>query len=135
MVTAQHEGLNKIATRNLEYTRDMLRALFDLPVPKSGAARLASPDLSEADPGVCRADSAILYGSGEENLIAEGEVRGELKGSVRRGAEAVLEVLEARGLPVPEHVRQRITGCEDPGLLREWHIRAVTVVSAEDVFG
>ncbi|PRX52040.1 hypothetical protein B0I32_13350 [Nonomuraea fuscirosea] len=35
-------------------------ALFDLPIAKSGAVRLASPDFSEADPGVCRADGAIL---------------------------------------------------------------------------
>ncbi|GAA3664381.1 hypothetical protein GCM10022224_030580 [Nonomuraea antimicrobica] len=46
----------------------MLRALFDLPVPKSGEARIASPDLSEVDPGVARADSAILYGEGEEKF-------------------------------------------------------------------
>ncbi|MEV0315858.1 hypothetical protein [Nonomuraea fuscirosea] len=35
-------------------------ALFDLPIAKSGAVRLASPDFSEADPGVCRADGVIL---------------------------------------------------------------------------
>jgi hypothetical protein len=66
MVTAQHEGLNKIATFDLGYTRHMLRALFDLPIPEKGEARLASPDLSEADPGVCRADGAILFGKEKE---------------------------------------------------------------------
>ncbi|WP_043634817.1 hypothetical protein [Nonomuraea candida] len=68
MVTAQHEGLNKIATFDLECTRDMLRALFDVPIPKSGEACTASPDLSEVDPGVCRADGAILYGEGGEKF-------------------------------------------------------------------
>ncbi|GAA1688863.1 hypothetical protein GCM10009733_101700 [Nonomuraea maheshkhaliensis] len=61
-VTPQHEGINKILTLDLDHTRQLLLALFDLPIAKSGAARLASPDLSEADPGVCRADGAILYG-------------------------------------------------------------------------
>ncbi|MCK2221489.1 hypothetical protein MF672_047955 [Actinomadura sp. ATCC 31491] len=54
MVTSQHEGLTKVATFDVDYTRHMLLALFDLPIPKSGEGRLASPDLSEADPAVCR---------------------------------------------------------------------------------
>jgi hypothetical protein len=296
MVTAQHEGLNKIATLNLEYTREMLRALFDLPVPKEGAARLASPDRSEADPGVCRADNAILYGTGEERfgvivetqrdqdddklyawleyianfrarercpaclvvicptrkaarwaareihtghpglilkaliihagntpvitdlaqateniglaiisaitqsehpkfatifavlqqaldhidteqawryaryvnlsllgdaqeewnrgmstmtypyqgeyvegLLAEGKIRGlaegKIQGEIARAARAVIEVLEVRGLVVSEAVRQRVTACEDLGVLDQWHIRAITAESVEDVFG
>ncbi|SDL66058.1 hypothetical protein SAMN05421874_12647 [Nonomuraea maritima] len=68
MITSQHEGLNKLAVLDLGHTRQMLRALFDLPIPESGEARLASPDLSEADPGVCRADGAILYGKAEEKF-------------------------------------------------------------------
>ncbi|MEU6720006.1 hypothetical protein ABZ897_51850 [Nonomuraea sp. NPDC046802] len=61
-VTPQHEGLTQIALLDLGYTRHMLQALFDLPIPEAGEGRLASPDLSQADPGVCRADGAILYG-------------------------------------------------------------------------
>ncbi|TDD48071.1 hypothetical protein E1286_16065 [Nonomuraea terrae] len=68
MITSQHEGLNKIVTLDLGHTRDMLVSLFDLPIPQSGEARLASPDLSEVDPGVCRADGAILYGKAEEKF-------------------------------------------------------------------
>ncbi|MEV5500797.1 hypothetical protein AB0M50_35920 [Nonomuraea fuscirosea] len=67
-VTPQHEGINKILTLDLAHTRQLLLALFDLPIAKSGAARLASPDFSEADPGVCRADGAILYGDDGEKL-------------------------------------------------------------------
>ncbi|WP_171075063.1 hypothetical protein [Nonomuraea basaltis] len=67
-ITSQHEAVTQIATLDLGYTRHMLRALFDLPIPEAGEACLASPDLSEADPGVCRADGAILYGKGEEKF-------------------------------------------------------------------
>ncbi|MGA4996310.1 hypothetical protein [Nonomuraea bangladeshensis] len=68
MVTSQHEGLTKVATFEPDHTRHMLLALFDLPIPKSGEGRLASPDLSEADPAVCRADGALLYGDGEDKF-------------------------------------------------------------------
>ncbi|MED7926742.1 hypothetical protein SMD20_20975 [Nonomuraea sp. LP-02] len=68
MVTSQHEGLTKVATFEPDHTRQMLLALFDLPIPKSGEGRLASPDLSEADPAVCRADGALLYGDGEDKF-------------------------------------------------------------------
>ncbi|MEW9555209.1 hypothetical protein [Nonomuraea sp. NPDC050783] len=68
MVTSQHEGLTQIATLDVDHTRHMLLALFDLPIAKSGEGRLVSPDLSEAIPSVCRADAALLYGEGEEKL-------------------------------------------------------------------
>ncbi|QYC39433.1 hypothetical protein Nocox_09045 [Nonomuraea coxensis DSM 45129] len=68
MVTSQHEGLTKVATFEPDHTRHMLLALFDLPIPKSGEGRVASPDLSEADPAVCRADGALLYGDGDDKF-------------------------------------------------------------------
>ncbi|MBK3624981.1 hypothetical protein JHN59_08985 [Streptomyces sp. MBT49] len=43
-------------------------------------------------------------------------------------------VLEARGLDVSDEIRERITGCDDPDLLRDWLTRAVTVSSAEAIF-
>jgi hypothetical protein len=62
-----------------------------------------------------------------EERRAEGEAR-------RRAAEDVLDILEVRGIDVPEAVRERITGCGDPEILRHWHRRAVTAPTAEDVF-
>ncbi|WP_376732424.1 hypothetical protein [Streptomyces broussonetiae] len=49
-------------------------------------------------------------------------------------AEDVLLVLEQRGLAVSDDVRQRITGCADPDLLRGWLTRAVTAPRAEEIF-
>ncbi|MFI7297938.1 hypothetical protein [Streptomyces sp. NPDC050121] len=56
------------------------------------------------------------------------------EGRAQRGAEDIVLVLEARGLDVPDEIRERITGCDDPNLLRRWLTRAVTAASAEDIF-
>ncbi|MEU5092224.1 hypothetical protein [Streptomyces sp. NPDC021356] len=63
--------------------------------------------------------------------VAE-EVRAE--GRVQKGAEDILLVLETRGLDVPGAVRERVTACDDPELLRRWLTRAVTVPVAEQIF-
>ncbi|NBM15268.1 hypothetical protein GUY61_06225 [Streptomyces sp. GC420] len=65
-----------------------------------------------------------------EELRAEGRAEGE----TRRAAQDVLDVLEARGLDVPDEAREQITGCGDPEILRRWLLRAVTASSAEDIF-
>ncbi|MFH9858823.1 hypothetical protein [Streptomyces sp. NPDC017202] len=60
------------------------------------------------------------------------EIRDE--GRTQRAAEDILDVLEVRGIDVPEAVRERVTGCGDPDILRHWHRRAVTAPTAEDIF-
>lgn len=57
---------------------------------------------------------------------AEGEARGEAKG--------ILSVLEVRGIPVPESVRERITACIDLDLMDAWLERSRTVEQAGDLF-
>ncbi len=67
------------------------------------------------------------------------EVRSEVRDKVRdeervqAAAENILLVLDARGLDVPDEVRERVTACDDPELLRRWLARAVTVASAEEI--
>jgi hypothetical protein len=56
------------------------------------------------------------------------------EGRAEGRAEDIVLVLEARGLDVPDEVRERVTGCDDPGVLRRWLTRAVTVASAEEIF-
>ncbi|MBT2677083.1 hypothetical protein J7E95_41145 [Streptomyces sp. ISL-14] len=70
-----------------------------------------------------------------KSYIAE-EIRdeGRAKGETQRATEDVLEVLEVRGIHVPEAVRERITSCDDPETLRRWHRRAVTAPTAEEIF-
>ncbi|MFJ4977725.1 hypothetical protein ACIP6X_20630 [Streptomyces coeruleorubidus] len=69
-----------------------------------------------------------------EEIRDEGREEGRAEGEARRAAEDVLEVLDVRGIDVPEAVRERIVSCDDPGTLRRWHRRAVIAPSAEQIF-
>ncbi|WND35905.1 hypothetical protein RI578_17095 [Streptomyces sp. BB1-1-1] len=66
-----------------------------------------------------------------KSYISE-EIRDE--GRAQAGAEALLIVLEQRGLAVSDDVRGRVTACGDPEILRHWLARAVTAPTAEAVF-
>ena len=58
--------------------------------------------------------------------FAKGEAKGEAK--------AVLTVLEARGVEVPDDARNRITGCADLSQLETWVRRAATADKVQDLF-
>ena len=62
--------------------------------------------------------------------IAEGEARGEARGK----GEAVLRLLDARGLAPSQEQRDRVTSSTDPALLDLWFDRAVTARTAAEVF-
>lgn len=70
-----------------------------------------------------------------KSYISE-EIRdqGRAEGETRRGAQDILDVLEVRGIDVPETVRERIAECDDPETLRHWHRRAVIAPSADEIF-
>jgi hypothetical protein len=59
----------------------------------------------------------------------EGQVNGEVKGE----AKALLLILEARGVDVPEPTRARITECTDRDQVESWLRHAVTAVKIEDL--
>jgi hypothetical protein len=60
------------------------------------------------------------------------EIRDE--GRAQKGAKDILMVLDARGINVPDEVRERVTACDDLELLDRWLVRAATVASAEEIF-
>ena len=72
-----------------------------------------------------------------ERLLIEGEVRGEArgeaKGEAKGRAHAVLGVLTARGIVVPDAIRARILACTDIPTLDAWIARAATASSATEV--
>jgi len=61
---------------------------------------------------------------------AEGEARGKAKGKAEGEAQAILTVLEARGLEVPDKVRKVVLSCTDLAQLDAWVRAAVTTPSA-----
>ncbi|GGK72683.1 hypothetical protein Sme01_07830 [Sphaerisporangium melleum] len=67
------------------------------------------------------------YQSGfARKYVAEGKAEGR--------AEALLLMLDARGIAVSEEARGRILGCAESARLDEWIQRAVTVESVDDLF-
>ncbi|UUU23532.1 hypothetical protein [Streptomyces sp. DSM 40750] len=65
-------------------------------------------------------------GTVRETAYLEGKAEGEAKG--------LLYVLDVRGIPVPDSVRERIAQCTDLELLDRWLERSRTVTQAEDLF-
>ncbi|MBP2583255.1 hypothetical protein J3A78_003733 [Streptomyces sp. PvR006] len=63
-----------------------------------------------------------------------GRAEGRAEGRAQASADAILLVLEQRGVATSDDVRDRVTGCDDPETLRGWLMRAVTADSAEEIF-
>lgn len=63
----------------------------------------------------------------------EGELEGETKGRAEGKAEALLAVLTARGVMIPEVLRQQILDCRDLTQLDKLLVQAATATSPEDV--
>ncbi|MGW3652250.1 hypothetical protein [Streptomyces sp. NPDC000878] len=56
------------------------------------------------------------------------------EGRVEDCAEMTLSILQWRGIPVPDAVRERVQACTDLEQLRDWAQRAVHATAAEDLF-
>ncbi|MGW3653685.1 hypothetical protein [Streptomyces sp. NPDC000878] len=65
---------------------------------------------------------------------AERWATGYAAGLANGKAEAILTVLEVRGLPVSDDIRECVTTCADLARLDDWLDRVGTVERAEDLF-
>jgi predicted transposase YdaD len=65
---------------------------------------------------------------------AEGRAEGKAEGKAEGEAKAILAVLAARGIPVPEEARLRIVECTDLERLEAWVPRAVIAESVDELF-
>jgi hypothetical protein len=65
---------------------------------------------------------------------AKGRAEGVAEGEAKGRAEALLDVLEARGLPVSDEARARILACTDAAQLAAWVRSAVTAASVDELF-
>ncbi len=91
-----------------------------------GAARAAVEALMANGTYEYQSDFAKRY-------VAQGRAEGRAEGEARGKAHAVLGVLTARGVAVPEAVGERILACSDLATLDRWLARAVTAATATDV--
>ena len=71
----------------------------------------------------------LLQRHGYENLDAV-RVESEIE-SLRS---AILDVFAARGLAVDDQVLDAIGSCGEPGVLKRWHLKAVTVAAPAEIF-
>jgi hypothetical protein len=65
--------------------------------------------------------------------LAEGEAKGEAKGRAEGEARALLAILHARGILVPDDLHTRITTCTDLDQLDTWIRRASTATTIHDI--
>jgi hypothetical protein len=68
-------------------------------------------------------------------LLRELAAQHEQLGEARGEAQAILTVLEARGVPVPEAARTTILSCADPAQVDRWLKRAASATTIDEVVG
>jgi hypothetical protein len=64
----------------------------------------------------------------------EGHTEGRTEGKAEGQAAAVLAILDARGIQMPDDVRADISDCTDLARLDAWIRRAATATTAADLF-
>ncbi len=56
------------------------------------------------------------------------------EGRIQECQQMTLRILEWRGIPVPDAVRERVEACSDLGQLEVWAQRAVHALDAAELF-
>ena len=101
----------------------------------SEAARAALEELMAAGSYEFQSDLAKKHqAKGRAEGEAKGRAEGEAKGRAEGRAEALLAVLEARGVRISNDARACISNCSDAAQLDAWIRKAVTVSSVEELF-
>jgi hypothetical protein len=114
--------------RRFAYYRDVIEQSLTAAVRKALEAEMPYPGYepqSEFSKGIYRG-----LEEGEKKGIATGEKRGQIL-ALRR---AVMSVLKARGISLPDAQKARIDSCEDEVLLNAWIERAAVVATTEELF-
>jgi hypothetical protein len=75
-----------------------------------------------------------LLAEGRTEGLVEGRTEGLAEGLAEGRAAMLLRILQARGLTVPDDVREQITSCTDAAQLDEWAVLAVTARSISEIF-
>lgn len=78
--------------------------------------------------------SQRLRAEGRAQGRVEGLAEGHTEGRVEEGIEKTLRLLDARGITVPDHSRERIRACTDLAILDRWFDRAITATEIDEIF-
>jgi len=124
---------------------------YRLPAPGAERYQRVVPQFGRYSSQVLGLDLSVEQGKlrffyGMAELFGSEELIGRLKGmvedleskaeqSLTEGLrEAILALLDARGIPCPDDARTRFLACLDPALLRRWISRATTAATVDEVF-
>ncbi|MBA3742320.1 hypothetical protein [Sporichthya sp.] len=107
------------------------RAPVDHAVEYARLVLAALPDLARQYLEELMATETFEYQSEFTRAL---EARGQARGEARGRAAMVLRILAARGVPVTDEVRERISGCTDLAQLEAWGDRSVVVGRAAELF-
>ncbi|WP_239647522.1 hypothetical protein [Nocardiopsis baichengensis] len=117
VLTAFLEGLSRLETDDSSKYYEYAYRLASQQVKQSLEAEMTSGTWPVYSPF-----AKTHYGHGHED------------GRTEERAATVIDLLEARGLPVDDATRARITACNDIERLKAWSIAALTVDRAEEIF-
>ncbi|MGI5158303.1 hypothetical protein [Microbispora sp. CA-102843] len=140
MALAEHEALVRLFGERPDLAADLLTQSLRVDLPDYDYAGLESADLTEVTPTERRADSVVALrrkspdDEPEPVLAVIVEVqRGDniAKGKAEGQAEAILTVLSARGIEVPEDISEKIRKCHDLDRLAAL-LRAAATVDSSD---
>jgi hypothetical protein len=87
---------------------------------------------AKGNPALRRREAAASR-AGEAAGVAKGRAEGEAKGEAKGKAEAILAVLETRGIAVSEGQRREILRCADLARLDRWLRRAALAAATAEV--
>jgi hypothetical protein len=73
-------------------------------------------------------------GPGYRSGYAEGFAEGRTQGRIEGAAEAILIVLNSRGIAITDEQREQVLGCNDLEQLWVWLCRAATRADGREVF-
>ncbi|HEY8981374.1 MAG TPA: hypothetical protein VIU15_17515 [Streptomyces sp.] len=79
-------------------------------------------------------DTSFFVSSMSEGIREEGREQGREQGRAVGRAEAILRLLDRRGVPVSDSDRDLITSCTDLPTLDRWFDRAITATTADEIF-
>jgi hypothetical protein len=100
----------------------------------SDAARKLLEETVKLDNYEWKSEFAITHrAQGRAEGRAEGLAEGRVEGQAEGEAKSILLILQARGITVPDDIRNRITNCTDLDQLDHWVQRAATINTAEEL--
>jgi hypothetical protein len=67
-------------------------------------------------------------------IYKRGKLEGKLEGQALGEADAVITILETRGLTVSAEQRERILSCTDLDMIKSWVRKSVTVEAVQSLF-